>query len=400
MTRNEAAYLLQQRSRWLNGFAPAGLADGVSSASRRAAAFRSWNQGAWAACAIFLLGFFALNIFTLLGSGQPRLPGLYSTRAATIGDGIMLPVLAYSLAQSVDLRRFRKNRFQTAFSVSFGALGLLTGAGVEVYDLSQPSAPLDWTFPAPHRYNLPGWYHTVFLVLAAGFFGWAFGLALIQLREESRLDPVEAIRRLRSVGCVGALFPGLAFVGLLEEDTLTVYRHLFLIVLGTVIGLSLIITALLAWACGPRMIGWCARAALGAMLPAIALCVLFWPGQPLSPSAAVIAAIIGLVAIGVVRYLIRHAKPGRIPRDIAACLTASVTLCAVATAYGLSAGRPVTASGLVAHILASLVLAACQFAVLAPLILRRGPLGVRLTAGSLAGRRHSAAGACSIDVCV
>lgn len=387
--------MLQQRPRWLNGFIPAGSADRVSSSAQRAAAFRSWNQGSWAACAIFVFGFFALNIFTLLGTGQPRLPGLYSTRAATIGDGIMLPVLAYSLAQSVDLRRFRTNRFQAAFSLSFGALGLLTGAGVEVYDLSEPNAPLDWTFPAPHRYNLPGWYHTVFLVLAAGFFGWAFGLALIQLREESRFDPVGALRRLRSVGCVGALFPGLAFVGLLEEDTLTVYRHLFIIVLGTIIGLGLIITALLAWACGPRLIGWCAQAALSAMLPAMALCVLFWPGQPLSPSAAVIAAIIGLAAIAVVRYVIQRARPGRIPRDIAACLTASVTLCAAATAYGLSAGRPLTAAGLVTHILASLMLATCQFVVLAPLILWRWPLGARATAESLPGRRYPAAGTCS-----
>jgi hypothetical protein len=109
-------------------------------------------------------------------------------RVRRLGDGILLPLLAYSLLQSVDLRRLRKSGFQAAFAACGCILGLVVGAGVEVYDLSSPTAPLDWTFPAPHRYNFPGWYHTTFLVLAAGFYGAALALALVQLREQARRD--------------------------------------------------------------------------------------------------------------------------------------------------------------------------------------------------------------------
>lgn len=175
------------------------------SATRSTGIFRPWNQGAATACAIFALGFFALNMFYLLGFGRTHRPGLYTFRSATIGDGILLPLLAYSLLQSVDLGQLRKNRVQAAFVTSGGVFGLVVGAGVEVYDLSSPTAPLDWTFPAPHRYNLPGWYHTLFLILAAGFFGAVLALALIQLREQARRDSAGAIGRLRSVGALGVL---------------------------------------------------------------------------------------------------------------------------------------------------------------------------------------------------
>ena len=351
---------------------------------RDARIFRPWNQGATAAFTVFALGFFALNMFYLLGFGQTRLPGLYTFRAATIGDGFLLPLLAYSLLQSIDLGRLRKSWLQAASAAGGGILGVVVGAGIEVYDLSSPTAPLDWTFPAPHRYNLPGWYHTLFLVLAAGFYGAALALALVQLREQARRDSAGAIGRLRSVGVLGALFPGLAFVCLLEEDDLTAYPHLFVIVVATMTGMGIVLGGLLTWACGTRNIRWCAFAVIGSMLPALALSGFVVPGEGVRPASIAIACVVGLAALAASFYLARRAKPGRTgqgSRDTrgrgwadrgrrlsAACLVASVTVCAAGPAYAISAQKALTLSQVIFCLLAGLIMASCEFGTLQSLI--------------------------------
>jgi hypothetical protein len=329
-----------------------------------------------AACTIFAFGFFALNIFSLLGAGASRLPGLYTSRAATVGDGILLPLLAYSLLQAVDLRRLRKSRYQAAFAIVGGILGVVIGAGVEVYDLSDPTAPLDWTYPAPHRYNLPGWYHTIFLVIAAGFYGGALALALVQLREQSRYDSAGAIRRVRSVGGLGALFPGLAFVCLLEEDDLTAYPHLFVIVVATMIGMATVLGGLLAWACGMRNVRWCASAVLGSMLPALALSGFFVPGEGVRPWSIAIACVVGLAALSASVYLERRDNPGALAKSgrgsrlrlSAACMIVSVSICAAGPAYAISAEKTLTLPQVVFCLLAALVVAASEFGTLRSLI--------------------------------
>jgi hypothetical protein len=351
---------------------------------RDASIFRSWNQGATAACTVFAFGFFALNMFYFLGFGRTRLPGLYTFRAATIGDGILLPLLAYSLLQSVDVSRLRKSWLQVGFAVGGCILGVVVGAGIEVYDLSSPTAPLDWTFPAPHRYNLAGWYHTLFLVLAAGFYGAALALALVQLREQARRESASAIGRLRSVGVLGALFPGLAFVCLLEEDDLTAYPHLFLIVIATMIGMGIILGALLTWACGMRNVRWCAFAVIGSILPALALSGFVVPGQGARPAAIAIACVVGVAALAASLYLERREKPtgtaqgsrgkrgrgrpGRGLRLSVACLVASVTVCAAGPAYAISAQKTPSLSQVILCLLAAVVLASCEFGTLQSLI--------------------------------
>ncbi len=377
--------MLRLESQRLRGLFPAKSFSVV----RHARIFRPWSQGAIAACTVFAFGFFALNVFYLLGFGRMRLPGLYTFRAATIGDGILLPLLAYSLLRSVDLGRLRKSWLQAAFAAGGGILGVVVGAGIEVYDLSSPTAPLDWTFPAPHRYDLAGWYHTLFLIVAAGFYGAALALALVQLREQARRDSAGAIGRLRSVGVLGALFPGLAFICLFEEDDLTAYRHLFIIVVATMIGMGIVLGGLLTWACGMRNIRWCAFAVIGSMLPALALSGFVVPGEGVRPASIAIACVVGLAALAASLCLERRAKPGgtarrsrekrsrekrgrrRADRGLrlsAACLVASVTVCAAGPAYAISAQKALTLSQVIFCLLAGLVLASCEFGTLQSLI--------------------------------
>ena len=51
-----------------------------------------------AAAAVFAFGFGALAFGSVLGLGDPTLPGLASFRSATVGDGLLLPLMAYALA--------------------------------------------------------------------------------------------------------------------------------------------------------------------------------------------------------------------------------------------------------------------------------------------------------------
>lgn len=324
----------------------------------------------WAAAttiSIFLLGFGALNIFTFLGIGQPHLPGLYTFRAATIGDGLLLPLLAYSLARSAGLHR-RIGGYGTALSAGGAIAGMSTGAAVQVYALLDPDARLDWTFPAPHSYNLPGWYHTGFLIAASGFYGWAFALVLARMRTETRHNPEITFRRIRSIGTMGVFFPGLAFIGLLEEDDLASTPSVGAIALATMIGLAVILGAALYWACGGRGLRLCAAAVLGSLLPAIALCTLFLPGLALTPSSAWCACAAAAAAAAIFLGIALRARPGeRIPAFTLCCLGACAALCTAGPMYFLSSGKPVTLPRLAAGCLAGLLLAACELSVLQPL---------------------------------
>lgn len=230
-----------------------------------------------AAYAIFCLGFGALNVFEALGLGDPRLPGLYSFRTATVGDGILLPLLAYALVRSAGPDG-PATRFQAAFSRAGGIVGALLGLAVQIQALIDPSAHLDWTFPAPHSYNFPGWYHAVFLVSASWFYGRELSLVLARIREEAQQSLPVALRRICSVGTLSVLIPGFSFLGLLVEDGLSPDRVTMMIVLASLLIFGTIAGAVLYWACGRRAAWWCVLAVLAALLPSFLLCYVYLSG--------------------------------------------------------------------------------------------------------------------------
>lgn len=234
-------------------------------------------RGLRAAYAVFCLGFGALSLFAALGLGDPRLPGLYSFRAASVGDGFLLPLLAYALVRSAGPHG-PGTRFQAVFSRAGGATGALVGLAVQAQALIDPDARLDWTFPAPHSYNFAGWYHAVFLVSASGFYGRELALVLARLREEARESLPLALRRIRSVGTLGVLIPGFSFLGLLVEDGLAPDPVTILIVLASLLVFGLLAGAALYWACGRDAAWWCALAVLSALLPSFVLCDLYLSG--------------------------------------------------------------------------------------------------------------------------
>lgn len=322
-----------------------------------------------AACAIFCLGFGALNVFAVLGLGDPRLPGLYSFRAATVGDGILLPVLAYALVRAADPRG-PASRFQTRFSMAGGVLGALAGTGVQAWALMDPDARLNWTFPAPHYYNLPGWYHAVFLIVASGFFAQRLALLLAQMREEARDSMALALRRIQSVGILAVLIPGFAFLGLLEEDSLAGTPRIASVVLVSLVTFGAVLCAGLCWACGRDAVKWCVLAVLGALLPALTLCDLFLPGHAVSVAAALLSGAVGLGIIAIARTILERRAVTRGPAThvVLSFLAACQAVCAVGPVYAAMTTREVTAVRLAAGITVSLLLSSEEWLVLRAIV--------------------------------
>jgi hypothetical protein len=340
--------------------------DSSAAASSSALSPRRW--AVLAAFSVFCLGFATLNVFTFLGIGQSRLPGLYTFRAATIGDGFLLPLLAYSLVRSVGLQR-QSGRYRVILSRAGCALGASIGTAVQLYALADPDARFDWTFPAPHFYNLPGWYHTVFLIVASGFYGWMLGLVLARIREEAQRDELLALRRIRSIGSLGVLIPGLAFLGLLLEDDISGNPAIDVILLTTMIGLGIILCAILYWACGLRNLQWCVLTVLGSLLPAAALCSLFLPGHAASlPAAALAAAVVIAVIPPTLGVISRSSDRKQISPVVIFCFIVCQTVCAAGPAYAISTGKPATISRLAVSCLAGLLLAGCELGVLQALL--------------------------------
>jgi hypothetical protein len=115
------------------------------------------------------------------------------------------------------------------------------------------------------------------------------------------------------------------------------------------------------------------------MLPAIALSGFVVPGEGVRPASIAIACVVGLAALAASFYLERRAKPGgtaqgsrdkrgRGLRLSAACLVASVTVCAAGPAYAISAQKTLTLPQITFCLLAGLVLASCEFGTLQSLI--------------------------------
>lgn len=226
------------------------------------------------------LGFVALNVFTLSGAGAADLPGLYTFRSATVGDGVLLPVLAYALVRAAGLQGGWRHVDRWLIAAT-ALVGAFAGA-MQVADwLRNPNPRVNWTYPAPHTFNIPGWYHAVFLVVACGFFAAASMAVLLRLRSEAR-EGIPAKLRMRSLGSVFVLAPGPTFLGLLLMDNDSPAGTATLVVLTTCF-----ILGLLAWwsvgLAGPRWVMLACAASAGV---ALGVCGLFVSSSRTDPSAA------------------------------------------------------------------------------------------------------------------
>jgi hypothetical protein len=180
--------------------------------TRPALAPRQWAAGV--ASAVFAFGFGMLALASALGFGEQSLPGLFTFRSATVGDGILLPVLAYGLIRSSGPLHEWGRTVKWAVLAAVVA-GILAGLALQASWLADPHPRSNWTFPVAGTFNVVGWYHAAFLTATCGFLCGAAVAAIARLRRG------RFTLRIRSVGVLGVLVPALGFVALLGEDNAT-----------------------------------------------------------------------------------------------------------------------------------------------------------------------------------
>lgn len=72
---------------------------------------------------------------------------------------------------------------QTIVIAGFAALGTAVGVITQYFWLHDARIETNWTLPSPGNFNLPGWYHAAFLVLASGVLTGAAAAAFFGIRQ-------------------------------------------------------------------------------------------------------------------------------------------------------------------------------------------------------------------------
>lgn len=130
------------------------------------------RKAALVALSVFAAGFGVLNVFWLTRSVSPQLRGLYTYWSATLGDGLLLPVVVFALIRALQVAPTA--RAVRLFGMVGAFVGVLSGVALQYSWLADPHPALNWTLPAPGYFNAAGWYHAAFLT---GMCGLLTGLA-------------------------------------------------------------------------------------------------------------------------------------------------------------------------------------------------------------------------------
>ena len=166
--------------------------------------------------AILILGFGVILSFWRLGNWRDDVPGLWDYRSATIGDAVLLPLLAGSLVALGN--RLPPSPGERRPAAAAFLLGSGIGLAIQAVWLLDPDPQLNWTVPEPHAFNAPGYYHAAFFVVACGLFAaWTIRF-LVRLRRSRSSDAGAAAAVLRSASLSLALACGTGFAGLVAMD--------------------------------------------------------------------------------------------------------------------------------------------------------------------------------------
>ena len=111
---------------------------------------------------ICIIGFGVLNICWILTDKSTGLRGFYEFYAATIGDGICLPMVVasgtyYILVNGIERKDLGKIRI-------VAMIALLIGVAIQASWLIRDNIVLNWTIPKVHHFNFAGWWHAFYFV--------------------------------------------------------------------------------------------------------------------------------------------------------------------------------------------------------------------------------------------
>ena len=115
-----------------------------------------------AAMFICIIGFGVLNVCWIFTDKSTGLRGFYEFYAATIGDGICLPMVVasgtyYILVNGIERKDLGKIRIAAM-------IALLAGVAIQASWLIRDNTILNWTIPRMHHFNFAGWWHAFYFV--------------------------------------------------------------------------------------------------------------------------------------------------------------------------------------------------------------------------------------------
>lgn len=300
---------------------------------------------------IFSAGFVALNIISITLSYPHQLRGLYTYRSATVGDGLLLPVWAYGLTRAIAVQEPWPSRGRLVVAcaaLAGGAVGVTT----QIAWLTSSSTVLNWTIPAPHRFNFAGWYHAGFLSVASAVFAALCAALWVRVRSE---PTEEALARLRAYGAFAVTGPPLAFAGLLGLDNVPAGQNpLRASTFALPVIAMVILSLLLLSVTGRRGIRTCAALFVASVVPAAAFTAIFWPDSGFRGNTllVVLTAMLGGIAIG---------PPGQQSRILDRVVTSLLVGICLAGPVAIAAGASKVSLATMAGALAvSMVLAAVE----------------------------------------
>jgi hypothetical protein len=246
------------------------------------------KTGVIAALLTAIAGFGVLCVFWFLGSYDPSVPGLFDYRSATVGDGLLLPLVVGILAGgAISLKNETvPHRAQLTALAAIG--GGATGVAVIWRWHEDPNPDLNWTWPAPHDFNGAGWAHSVFLVLAGAAVAGLLVNVLLGLRARNSTDVSPPFWGVALVawGAVGVISL------ILRDNQAASGTDAALATAFATIAAALVAAALALWISDRRMLPAMAVGVLGG-LGTFAYCF-EWPPQHIGVTMSMPLAVIPL----------------------------------------------------------------------------------------------------------
>lgn len=116
---------------------------------------------------VFLLGFIIMYLMWKVIGNPQGLRGFFYYRAATIGDGICLPILvgsatAFNWYNKEFCNQGRKIKLLISLTV------LVFAVIIQASWLIRNDTVLNWSLPIKHHFNVAGWYHSIFFIVIFG----------------------------------------------------------------------------------------------------------------------------------------------------------------------------------------------------------------------------------------
>jgi hypothetical protein len=242
--------------------------------------------------AVLMLGYVALRLFWKFGDYPAGVPGLFYYHAATWGDGLLLPVLAFCLWALIGQLDRAPRSWPTW--IAYG-LGALAGALLIFTWWRDPHPSPNWTLPRPHDFTLPGKWHAGFLIAASAFFAGSWVELFRRIRSSSKAKAALALASPLTAGALGctAAYAWLAASGSASASHTASG-------LGSLAALAASAAALIACLTWAARGAWAevARSVIAGMLLAAAL-VMFTETYGKTGSFMLFAAVIGALGAGV-----------------------------------------------------------------------------------------------------